>query len=81
MRPDEEEKPDISGRRKGHLRPVKMRSGVVRGCLATAIASAAGLALITGWSPSVWLFLLYPVLIGALLISLGVLGLNLLNRF
>jgi hypothetical protein len=48
---------------------------------AGTLLALAGLFLLTGWSFSPWLFLLYPALIGLLLVSLGALGLHLLHRF
>ncbi|HZP84959.1 MAG TPA: hypothetical protein VFB21_25200 [Chthonomonadaceae bacterium] len=63
-----------------HLKPLRVRGNVLAWSVGGAVAAGGGLFLLTGlaWSP--WLFLLYPLLIGLLLASLGVLALHLLRR-
>lgn len=77
MKPDEEEKPEPFA---GHLVPLRVRGNMVVWSLVTTAISGIGLFLLTGlaWSP--WLFLLYPILIGALVFSLGALSLHLIRR-
>ena len=63
------------------LRPLSLRGNVlVRGLIGASV-SFLGLILLTGMTPSPWLFLLYPLLIGGLLFSLALIGLHLLRRF
>ena len=64
-----------------HLIPLKLRGNVVLRSLVGIGIAALGLFLLTGFSPSVWLFLLYPPLILLLLFSLGTLALHLLRRY
>lgn len=64
-----------------HLRPVRLKGSVLAWACAGIVIGAVGLLLITGLSGTPWLFLLYPVLIGVLLVSLGALALHLLHRF
>lgn len=49
--------------------------------VAGVLLSSLGLFLLTGWSTSVWLFLLYPLFIAILIGSLSLLALHLLRRF
>ena len=64
-----------------HLKPVRLRGSVLAWAAVGILVSALGLLLITGLSGTPWLFLLYPLLIGVLLVSLGALALHLLHRF
>lgn len=64
-----------------HLRIVNWKGSIMLWGTAGTLLALAGLFLLTGWSFSPWLFLLYPALIGLLLVSLGALGLHLLHRF
>ncbi|HZT42048.1 MAG TPA: hypothetical protein VFA07_07650 [Chthonomonadaceae bacterium] len=59
---------------------VKPRGPVVVLSLGAALLSAIGLVLVTGLATSAWLFVIYPVLIGTLVASLGILALHLLHR-
>lgn len=76
----EEEKPDTPPEYRSSLRPLRFGTGAIRWAGVGILASAAGLLLLTLLARSPWLFLLYPVLIGILLLSLGTLALYLLNR-
>lgn len=72
---------DPSPEERKHLRPLRMRGSIAAWSLAGTVICAAGLFLLTGLAGSVWLFLLYPLLIGGLIVSLGTLALHLLHRF
>ena len=63
------------------LIPLKPRRYVVWKSLGGIGLALLGLFLLTGFSPSVWLFLLYPPLILILLFSLATLALHLLRRY
>ena len=80
MMPDEEEKQAALQTQREALRPVRFRPSTVRWGLAGILLSGGGLLLLTMLARSPWLFLLYPILIGTLLLSLGVLALALLYR-
>jgi len=75
------ERRKAKGENPGSLRPLSLRGNILVWGLSGAAVSLAGLFLLTGLTPSVWLFLLYPLLIGGLLFSLLVIGLHLLRRF
>jgi hypothetical protein len=66
--------------RRPQMLVVKPRGPVVLLSLCVALFSIAGLILVTGLATSAWVFLVYPVLIGALVTSLGILTLHLLHR-
>ena len=66
---------------KSHLKPLRMRGSIVKWSIAGTVLTLLGLLLLTGMSPTPWLFLLYPLLIAGLLLSLGALALHLLHRF
>ncbi|HLK56148.1 MAG TPA: hypothetical protein VKU00_06275 [Chthonomonadaceae bacterium] len=76
----EERKPEASPERGSRLRPLRIGPGVIRWAGLGVVLSALGLLLLTLLARSPWLFLLYPLLIGTLLLSLGALALALLNR-
>lgn len=76
MTPHEKGTPEPPAR----LKPLRLRGNVARWAIAAALLSSLGLLLLTGLASSPWLFLLYPLLIGTLLASLGVLALHLLHR-
>ena len=63
------------------LRAVRLSGRGIVFCLCAVALSVLGLFLVTGLAASPWLFLLYPLLIGTLIASLGLLALNLLHRF
>lgn len=63
------------------LRAVRLSGSIAVYCLCAAVLSAIGLFVVTGLAASPWLFLLYPLLIGTLIVSLGLLALHLLHRF
>ncbi len=63
------------------LIPLKPRRHVVWKSLGGIGFALLGLFLLTGFAPSVWLFLLYPPLILLLLLSLGTLAVHLLRRY
>ncbi len=74
--------PDDPGvERRSHLRKVRFRGKLLWLSLGGALIGGVGLFVVTGLANSPWLFLLYPLLIGLLLISLLVLALQLLQRF
>ena len=77
MTQDDRQKPDFP--KKPPLIKLNVRGNVATWCLAGAVVSGIGLFLLTGLSPTPWLFLLYPLLIGALALSLAVLALQLLR--
>ena len=62
------------------LRSLRLGPGLVRWAGAGIVVSGAGLLLLTLLAQSPWLFLLYPLLIGILLLSLVALALSLLHR-
>jgi hypothetical protein len=64
-----------------HLTLLRPRANMLLWSLAGIALSSLGLFFLTGWAASAWLFLLYPMLIGIFLCSLGVLALHLLRRF
>jgi hypothetical protein len=64
-----------------HLKTLRPHNTILTWSLAGIAFSSLGLFVITGWSPSVWLFLLYPLLIAILVCSLSLLVLHLLRRF
>jgi len=64
-----------------HLRPLKLGGAVTRWALTGIGVGTLGLFLLTGLAGSPWLFLLYPALIGVVLVSAGALALHLLHRF
>ena len=66
--------------RGSHLKRVRLRGSVLAWAIPGVVITALGLLLVTGLSGTPWLFLLYPVLIGALLVSLSVIVLHLLQR-
>ncbi len=63
-----------------HLMPLKLRGRFVLWAILGAALSAAGLLALTGWAATPWLFLLYPLFIGVLIASLGLLALHLIHR-
>jgi hypothetical protein len=64
----------------GHLRPLRVRGNVLLWSGMGVVGCGAGLLILTGLASSPWLFLLYPLLIGGEILSLGVLALSLLHR-
>ncbi len=74
-------KPDEANPSRPALRTLRFRGHVAVWSGVGVLVSVAGLFLLTGLASSPWLFLLYPVLIGTLLLSLGSLALFLLHRF
>jgi hypothetical protein len=81
MTPGEDRPPEPSLPPHPRLKLLRLRGNPMLWGLIGAIVSILGLFLIGGLAASPWLFLLYPLLIGLLLISLGVLALHLLHRF
>jgi hypothetical protein len=76
----EQDRLNEAGHKPTRLKSLRLRGGIlVWGFVGTAVC-ATGLILLTGLAESPWLFLLYPLLIGGLIASLGVLTLNLLRR-
>lgn len=76
--PNDPERPEEAP--PSRLKPLKFGFNIARWSPLIAIASVIGLFLLTGLASSPWLFLLYPILIGALLFSLASLALHLLHR-
>jgi fatty acid desaturase len=76
----EPEPPETKPHANAHLRPLRVRGGIVRWSVTVAVVSGICLFLITGLAASPWVFLLYPLLIGALLLALCALALHLLHR-
>lgn len=64
-----------------HLTPLRPRSNPLVLYLCGAAFSGLGLFLLTLFSGSVWLFLLYPIFIAILVFSLGLIALHLLRLF
>ncbi len=62
------------------LKPLRVRGRVLAWAIAGVILAGAGLLLITGLAGTPWLFLLYPLLIGLLLVSLSAIALHLLHK-
>lgn len=62
------------------LKPLRVRGRVLAWAIAGAITGGLGLLLITGLAGTPWLFLLYPLLIGLLLVSLSAIVIHLLHR-
>jgi F0F1-type ATP synthase assembly protein I len=76
MNPDDE-----SGiERRSHLRKIRFRGQLLWMAIGGVLIGSLGLFLVTGLASSPWLFLLYPLLIGLLGVSLLVLALQLLHR-
>jgi len=73
-----EEEPGTEHR--SHLRKIRFRGRLVGFSLAGLLIGGLGLFLVTGLANSPWLFLLYPLLIGMIGLSLLVLALQLLHR-
>jgi hypothetical protein len=76
----ESERASVPSERGSHLKRVRLRGSALAWAVPGAGVSALGLLLVTGLSNTPWLFLLYPLLIGALLVSLGMIVLHLLQR-
>ncbi len=76
----EDHRDDRAKRAPTHLTPVRFRGNVVVWGIIGAVGCAVGMLLLTGLASSPWLFLLYPLLIGGEIFSLGVLALALLRR-
>jgi len=66
---------------RSHLRALRPHGRVAFWAVTGAVVSGLGLVGLTSFASTPWLFLLYPVLIGLLLTSLGALGLHLIRRF
>lgn len=66
--------------RSSHLVRIPSPPHLVGWSIAGALGSSVGLFLLTGLATSPWQFLLYPLLIGVLLLSLGTLALHFLQR-
>lgn len=66
--------------RKSHLRKIRFRGRLVLPAIGGILIGSVGLFLVTGLANSPWLFLLYPLLIGLIGLSLLVLALQLLHR-
>jgi len=77
MTQDDRQKPDFP--KKPPLTRLRLRGHGAKWCVAIAAGSGVGLFLLTGLSPTPWFFLLYPLLLGGLVISLGILALYLLR--
>lgn len=77
---EESERASISPERGSHLKRVRLRGSALAWAIPSAGISGLSLLLVTGLSNTPWLFLLYPLLIGALLVSLGMIVLHLLQR-
>ena len=73
--------PATSDEKASHLRKIRMRGRIAVWAILGVVFSTVGLLLLTGLAATPWLFLLYPALIGILLVSLGALALHLLHRF
>jgi hypothetical protein len=74
--PDEQERKDGDPPR---LRRLSVQGNIVGWSVVGIVLCTVGLLLLTGLASSPWLFLLYPLLIGGLLVSLGALALHLLR--
>jgi hypothetical protein len=66
--------------KKPPLVPLRVRGNAGVWSVLVAAVCGLGLFLLTGLSPTPWLFLLYPLFIGGLLLSLAVLALALMRR-
>jgi hypothetical protein len=76
----QEETPEPEAPPSTKLRRLRsQRSALTYGVVGT-ILSGVGLVALTGFAASPWLFLGYPLLIAALLISLGAVALHLVHR-
>jgi fatty acid desaturase len=64
-----------------HLTTLRPRGNPLLLYLCGAAFSGLGLFLLTLFSGSVWLFLLYPLLIATLVLSIGLIALHLLRLF
>ena len=73
--------PGRSASHSSHLKPLRVTGNILAYAVVGAILAGAGLLLVTVLPVSPWLFLLYPVLIGVLLVSLSAIVLHLLHRF
>ena len=83
MRPakETEQKDEEAQGQSIHLTPLRPRSNPLFLYLGGAAFSGLGLFLLTLFSGSVWLFLLYPIFIATLVLSLGLMALHLLRLF
>lgn len=70
---------DRKGRR-SHLHKIRFRGRLLWAAVGGVAVGSVGLFLVTGLAASPWLFLLYPLLIGLVGVSLLVLALQLLRR-
>jgi hypothetical protein len=75
---DDRNRPDFP--KKPPLVPLHVRGNVAVWSVLIAAVCGLCLFLLTGLAPTPWLFLLYPLLIGGLVLSLAVLALHLLRR-
>ncbi len=75
----EENEPDASPT--SRLKPLRVTGHILAYAVAGIILGGIGLLLITILPGSPWLFLLYPVLIALVLVSLIAIVLHLLHRF
>ncbi len=66
--------------RRSHLRKIRFRGRLLGMAIGGVLVGGVGLFLVTGLAGSPWLFLLYPLLIGLIGVSLLVLALQLLHR-
>lgn len=66
--------------RRSHLRKIRFRGRLLWFALGGLVVGGVGLCLVTGLAGSPWLFLLYPLLIGMIGLSLLVFALQLLHR-
>ena len=79
--PSERDEPNRPASHSSHLKPLRIGGNILAYAVMGAVVAGEGLFLLTTLSVSPWLFLLYPVLIGVLLVSLSVIVLHLLHRF
>ncbi len=66
---------------KSTLKKVTVKGNIILWCVTGIVFSTLGILLTTGLSTTVWLFLLYPIFISVLLLSLGGLALQLIRYF
>ena len=66
---------------KSHLKKIRLSGNVTIWYLIGVIFSVLGIFVTTSLSTTIWMFLLYPLFIGILLLSLNGLALQLMKRF
>ncbi len=78
--PDHNDEP-VAKEYRSSMKTVRLKGNITIWCISGVGISLLGLLLTSGLSTSIWMFLLLPVFIVTLLISLGGLALQLIRYF